>query len=576
MQAEARRVALLARPGAARDRLRALLDEAGVACVLDADPTATGVGALVDAAPNVVLIALDAATEDVLDRFDAVTGNTSVDVIFEEAEYIVSREGWDAARWQRHLIAKLQRHDNVLPPVPMGEDEAPESIAFPTDDDTSLADIAAEFAQTADAAVEEAVAEAVADASGHPIDGTLLDGAEGSDSLAPFALGADIAGAGLGARVAEADPHPFDPSADYDFDSASLEAEVDGFGLEARVVESPAPQAHPFDSVGADALSWDEPAAAPVAIEAASMEVVSFDPSAFDAEFDPASFDASAFDAPSFDAPRFDDALPAASDPGGFAAREDVASAFDVAFDASRAEIAADLAPALDAPTGDKLELTLDDGTGSMAPDTSTAANRFRHDLDDLHARISTLELVDDTPKRGPEQARGAVLVLAGIGGPDAVRQLLGALPADFARPVLVQQRLDGGRYDKLVAQMQRATTLPVKLAEPGAMALAGTVYILPDTVGVESQGDTLRFNTDAGGVLQALPAADSAILMFSGSDATLVDAAMNHSWGGALVAGQLPDGCYDPTAPAALVARGAEAGQPAELASRLVARWTH
>ena len=69
------------------------------------------------------------------------------------------------------------------------------------------------------------------------------------------------------------------------------------------------------------------------------------------------------------------------------------------------------------------------------------------------------------------------MLVLAGIGGPDAVRQLLGSLPNDFPRPVLVQQRLDGGRYDKLVAQMQRATTLPVRLAEPGLAAIAGLIY---------------------------------------------------------------------------------------------------
>jgi hypothetical protein len=37
-------------------------------------------------------------------------------VIFDEAELAARREGWDAARWVRHLSAKLHRHDDVLPP----------------------------------------------------------------------------------------------------------------------------------------------------------------------------------------------------------------------------------------------------------------------------------------------------------------------------------------------------------------------------------------------------------------------------------------------------------------------------
>src|SRR3546814_19284898 len=94
--------------------------------------------------------------------------------------------------------------------------------------------------------------------------------------------------------------------------------------------------------------------------------------------------------------------------------------------------------------------------------------------------------LCDDTPVRGPERYHVVVLVLAVIGWRDAVRQLSGALSPDFPRPVLVQQRLDGARYDKLVAQMQRATTLSVHLAEPGQAAQAGVIYILPAEVGID------------------------------------------------------------------------------------------
>ncbi|MEO6263753.1 MAG: chemotaxis protein CheB, partial [Luteimonas sp.] len=176
----------------------------------------------------------------------------------------------------------------------------------------------------------------------------------------------------------------------------------------------------------------------------------------------------------------------------------------------------------------------------------------------------------------------GAVVVLAGIGGPDAVRQLLGSLPTSFPRPVLIQQRLDGARHDKLVRQMQRATSMPVQLAKAGAALQRGHVYVLPAGLGVVMQDDGLHFGADDGdpgsspgqALFASLPASDSAVILLSGSDPIAVDAAMGLSWGGALVAGQSPDGCYDAEAPEALIARGAEAGAPAELARKLATRW--
>src|SRR5690606_3056985 len=88
-------------------------------------------------------------------------------------------------------------------------------------------------------------------------------------------------------------------------------------------------------------------------------------------------------------------------------------------------------------------------------------------DPEALEQRVSGLSLADvDSYGHGPQ--RGAVLVEGGLGGPDAVRQLLAAIPEGFPRPVLVRLQLDGGRYDRLVKQMGRATQLPVALAEAG------------------------------------------------------------------------------------------------------------
>ena len=127
---------------------------------------------------------------------------------------------------------------------------------------------------------------------------------------------------------------------------------------------------------------------------------------------------------------------------------------------------------------------------------------------------------------------------------------------------------------DRLVAQMQRATTLPVKLAEAGQPAELGTVYIVPDTLGVSDSGTGLVFEEGGNYMLAALPAGDSAVLMLSGSDPARVDAALSFGWNGGLVVGQNSDGCYDAAAVTDLAARGGAVAKPAEMGARLIAHW--
>jgi len=433
--ASALRVALLARPGPAADRLRATLGEIGTELVLEADPVESNPQALADAAPQAVVVVLDPAVEDVLDRYDPVLSDPAVDVLYEEAELAAAREGWDAARWGRHLSAKLLHHGDVLPPG------------------------------------READAEA---------GGDVPDLQPGRPPTP--------------AQLAEDRPEEFDQA-----DAARMASHV--------------PFSSPmFDPVAAEyGAGGDETPAAP---------------------FDPGD----GFEA---DGPQEGDGSPAAT---GTAADESRNAGAD------------------DAKAG---------------PDGGT---RYQRDLADLDRRIAEMSLVDDpgtdtapAPPAGRQAAEsepagatapGAVMVFAGIGGPDAVRQFLGGLPDGFPRPVLVQQ-------------MARATGLPVQLAEDGAMAAPGHVYILPAELGVVADGDGLRFAAaGAGDSIAALAAEGSAVLLFSGADPGIVDAAMRQAEAGALVAGQSPEGCYDAEGPAAAQARGAESVQPAELARRVAARW--
>ena len=487
-----RRVALLARPGAARDCVRAALLEIGADLVAEEDPTSAEPQSVQAAAPQVLLIVLDAAAEDALGRFDAVIGDPAVEVMFEEADVAVAREGWEAARWRRHLAAKLHGSADVLPPVAGAG-------ALPAVDGLSLQ-------------IEELMAADM----------------DGGDAAMAIELPADATG-----------------GQDFSiYDPAALDADV----------------AQDY-TLGVDGLA-----------------------------FDPVAFDAGTFEAFDTDAPLDSPGLPPVTGP------DFSASDFDpllAELDAQQPDVSA---PAWDAGSVESIAnadeaiaasaTTRGFGELSLADDPAPAPPRARaaHDLQDLERRISGLQLVDDsapasatpasasTATSPPAPAGGVVLAMAGLGGPDAVRQFLGGLPADFRAPVLVRQRLDGARYDKLVAQMQRATAVTVALAEAGGAITGGTVYVVGDDLGLD-RGDGLRFAAGSG-LVDSLPPG-SAVVLLSGSDVADVDRVAGLAGQGAWLGAQSAEGCYDPAAPQALAARGAVSAAPAELARQLAQRWS-
>ena len=331
-----KRVVVLARAGTARERTEAAIVQAGADVAALLDPATASESDVRDAAPDVLLVILDPLVEHALDKFDGVLGDPALEILFDDADVAAKRDGWEAARWARHLQAKLHGHDDVLPPS----------------------------------------RDAVADGS---------------------------------AAASVGDPAP------------------DGFQAE---------------------------------MEALTLQVA---------------------------------AMP-------------------------------------DVPQ-------------SRSPVSSTVS--------------------------------GAVVVAAGIGGPDAVRQLLGGLPPTFPRAVVLRQRIEGGQYDKLVRQMQRAAQMQVMLAQSGDALQAGTVYVMPDGLDIHAAPAGLVFvPADGEPTYAALRAEDSALLLLSGADMALVDTAMAMRWAGGLAMGQSTDQCFDPAASNALAARGGEALSLAQLVQQLLQRW--
>ncbi|WDL16755.1 chemotaxis protein CheB [Xanthomonas campestris] len=387
-------VALLGRPGQARERLREALTLAGAQVVLEDEPAAVDVQMLRDAEPVAVLVALEPAIEDALEALEPAFNMPGVTVIFDEAELTVRREGWEAQRWVRHLAAKLHGHADVLPP-----------------------------------------------------------GTESEPSLQP------------------------EPGLAFVSNRQDSDLQLDQH-LEAA--------AHAFERVPGDAM-FSHVAEAVPAVSAST--------------------------------------------------------------------------PALG-----------DSSTWGLVDEVAVVV-RPRSEPDMAALSTGSLSLVDLDQAAASE---GAVLVMAGIGGPDAIRRLLAALPPAFPRPLLVRMALDGGQYGNLVRQMGRVSALPVELGEIGQPIEAGKVYVLSDEVGVQQQAGALAFaaQTDPAALVAALPPADSAVLMLSGANEALVEATLALAGQGGWVAGQSADGCYDPAAAARLAQQGMLSGDPAQLAQALAQRW--
>lgn len=215
--------------------------------------------------------------------------------------------------------------------------------------------------------------------------------------------------------------------------------------------------------------------------------------------------------------------------------------------------------------------------TATQAPAQAEAASEggFQQEMEALQRRVAAMpELTHGNPDTTPARL-GAVVIAAGVGGPDAVRQLLGKLPPSFPHPIILRQRIEGGQYDKLVRQMQRATELRVVLAQAGDPLQTGTVHVLPDGIDVQSAPAGLVFAPAEGEpAFAALPPIDSALLLLSGAEIGLVDIAMTLTWAGGMALGQSPENCFDPAASDALVARGGHAANLAQLSAKLLERW--
>ncbi|UFS69604.1 chemotaxis-specific protein-glutamate methyltransferase CheB [Geomonas sp. RF6] len=75
----------------------------------------------------------------------------------------------------------------------------------------------------------------------------------------------------------------------------------------------------------------------------------------------------------------------------------------------------------------------------------------------------------------------GLIAIGASAGGPPVLEEILSALPADLAVPILIVQHMAEGFTVNFVNWLNHSSRLPVHLAVHGARPLPGTVYVAPD-----------------------------------------------------------------------------------------------
>jgi chemotaxis response regulator CheB len=582
------RVALLARAGAARDQLRKALEEAGAVIVAEGDPGELDPKDLAEKLPKVFLVGLEPATEKAIDRFDSLFSADGVEVIFDDAEVTAKLDGWDLNRWARHLAGKLTGRE-TLPPAPEGAvaigDFVEEVILQPglpttpaeemagakLEDYTSESPELAEWVPTSPSLTDAPKAEAeTASEEGFSWDGSQSDA--GGDDGKEFKLDTDL-GIDIDLASLELAPTP---------DSAATSAAGDYGAVEiADMPDLPSGEGmrfSTFDGDGSEEHGGDIDAdVAALAAQLEAFEKSDQRGAAVEPEF--ARAKSNEDEAPGLAPTRVMPAI----------------SATPVEAAASKPAPAATTAKSTASPSGkgsfdfSNLSLaSLEGGEAELAKAPPIEA-KFGQASEPMPAKPSafgdlSLEGDASAPAAAAKPAAvstgasspGAVLVLAGLGGPDAVRQLLSTLPGKLAVPVLLYQHLEVGKHERLVEQLAKISKLPVVLAKEGDAPVAGKVSLLPSGVTAIANGGGLKFAPgNLSQLISALPPADSMVIVLSGADAQLVPMILAVKDGGGIVLAQDPEVCFDAVAAEAMRKEGAAVYPALGLAKQVAARWS-
>lgn len=561
-------VLVMARADDVRHQLTLALSEAGFAEVTAVDPNFADPRDVYAMAPEAVLVLLEPAIEDALEQYETLLSDSNVRVLFDDADMVGRRSGWESVRWLRHLKGKL---GIGAPQASDAADEEIESVHR-----VSLASAVVRMNEPVPPADDFAIPvqsppSATPDACRADDFGVGIQSTEDEAAARSAAEHADRRGR-EGADVTKRHPpEPIDAQADSALESGWPLPETDSKLADGWTDTHEAFLLHSDSGQAASEEDGD--------VADGNADTVADAPGMFlllAAIDDVAQSEASS-------PAQFEDELSAEEGGAHAPLGETTAKAIDWP---EEWQLVND-APEVSAPSSSaepfpdvSSHLSLVDFEEAKAPQDIAAAA-----VDAVADDGSTCwtDVFDDGPIPATNGAgvaqTGGVYVLAGLGGADAIRHFLAEMNPEFDLTVLVRMHMQAGNYDRLVNQMTHAGPMPVRLAMPGQLLEAGVVYFLPPDVGVASWDGRQRFVLDAAAAIKFPPdwsPSRSAYLFLSGSDPAMVDAAADLGLlaSEALVAGQALEGCYDPEAPVQVQSRGGESATPAQLAKAVCLRF--
>jgi two-component system chemotaxis response regulator CheB len=88
-----------------------------------------------------------------------------------------------------------------------------------------------------------------------------------------------------------------------------------------------------------------------------------------------------------------------------------------------------------------------------------------------------------DAARAGAQRHVELVAIGASTGGPVALRQVLGGLPAGFPVPIVIVQHMADGFLDGMAAWLTATCAVPTEIARPQTQLRPGRAYLAPDGV---------------------------------------------------------------------------------------------
>lgn len=458
--------------------------------------------ALRNAGVDVLVVNLDEAVdEDALNRIDGLVKSGQMPVVFNDGQASRGLDGWDRARWARHLAAKALNTDTIDPPRPDNAREIvapyvePEPsadavtvdnisenfVADPVDEAPLLHDDSAPDSETLAAELEALLA------SDESIDSQSIDPPE-EEAGAGLTFHADDISSSLddidfSEHEAAAENVPKSALTEFDDNLGSgLKFSADdelpplhdgNFGEHDAQLQSPSSEPAPVEKArfNIDHLSLaDEEDVTPPEIVKATL----------------------AQQTPAPDAPEW-----------GFVAEDDYAQPVKKDFGVEKVSAEDYLAPDAEDDSGAPqikpgLSLELVSNEEALAPPPNyepvVAHETHLHELDVAFARLLVLGAARESEA--------------------SLHAFLATLPNDLKLPILLTQHQTQGSAEQLAQSLAERSALPVKIAASGVRARLGEILLVPRGQQVRVMRDGRVELTAANDVSEQSPSIDSSFTM--------------------------------------------------------------